>query len=61
MISMQEWKEEYVELLRKRGTLVVGVGVTAFNRIGPALVNPDYTIRPEPEDILEILKSHRMK
>ena len=24
-------------------------------------VNPDYTIRPEPGDIIEILKSHRMK
>lgn len=24
-------------------------------------VNPDYTIRPEPGDIIEILKSHRKK
>ncbi len=24
-------------------------------------INPDYTIRPEPGDIIEILKSHRMK
>jgi peroxiredoxin len=26
-----------------------------------AEINPDYTIRPEPSDIIEILKSFRMK
>jgi peroxiredoxin len=26
-----------------------------------AEVNPDYTIRPEPEEIIEIIKSHRME
>jgi len=42
--SVGDWQNDYLGKLKIAGYSVVGLGVTAFNRIGPALVYPDYKI-----------------
>lgn len=42
--TLQQDYERYLELLRGRQANLVGIGVTAFNRIGPGLFYPEYEI-----------------
>lgn len=42
--AMVDYQADYLGLLRSQGVAVVGIGVTAFNRIGPGLIYPDYQI-----------------
>lgn len=42
--SINEWRDDYLEKLRVVDYSLVGIGVTAFSRISPAFIFPDYQI-----------------
>ena len=41
---MRDWRSYYRDLLAGAQRPIVGIGVTAFNRIGPGYASPDYEV-----------------